>query len=119
MVISSSAGITRTLTGLLSREITRAWEALRPGSMLTPRNSSPAQIRARIEADLSPIPPVKMAARAPAEAVAQAGLWAPAAAAVEFPVQAETRARARFRAAVATGVAAKGAWEELPQGVGR
>src|SRR5205823_14290808 len=44
IVISSSVGITRTVTGLPSGEITPAATAFRAESMLTPRNSSLAQM---------------------------------------------------------------------------
>ena len=65
IITSSFVGITRTTTGAMLDEITGSPAALASAAKCTPKKLSPAQMRARISAEFSPIPAVKTRASTP------------------------------------------------------
>src|ERR1022692_1277811 len=69
---SSSVRMTRTVTRPASLEITGALRAFRSSRSSMPRNWSPSQIRARMGAAFSPIPPAKTSVSKPPRAAAYA-----------------------------------------------
>src|SRR5262249_9224253 len=70
--LSSSVGMTLTVTGLPTRVITSSFASFRATSRWRPRNSSPSTMRARMVAECSPIPPAKTSASRPPNDAAKA-----------------------------------------------
>ena len=71
IIDSSSVRITRTWTREPSAVITGSPFWLRTGSSVMPRNSSPAQMRARASHEFSPMPPEKTSMSSPPSAAAK------------------------------------------------